>query len=67
MKFRPGNAAVHSIADHVEVLDAAVEALGGDFAVGHREGDDPGLVKTPLRVRVDLCGVHAILEGMPRT
>ena len=63
VKFRPGNAAANSIADHVEVLDAAVEALGGDFAVGHRKGDDPGLVKTPLRVRADSAGCTQFLKA----
>ena len=46
--LRPGNAAADSISGHAAVLDAAVGAMGADFAAGHREGDDPGLVKTLL-------------------
>ena len=54
--LRPGNAAANSIGDHTAVLDAAVEAMGADFAAGHREGDDPGLVRVQLRVRADSAG-----------
>ena len=56
VKLRPGNAAANSITDHAEVLDAAVEALGAEYAAGHRRGDDPGLVRVALRVRADSAG-----------
>ena len=62
LMLRPGNAAADSISGHTEVLDAAVEAMGGDFAAGHREGDDPSLVKAQLRVRVDSAGCTEFLH-----
>ena len=42
-KLRPGNAAANDIADHIEVLDAAVSVLPAADAAGHREGDDAAL------------------------
>ena len=54
--LRPGNAAANNVADHTEVLDAAVEALPERVALGHRRGDDPDLVVQPLRVRTDSAG-----------
>lgn len=54
--LRPGNAAANNVADHTEVLDAAVEALPARVAQGHRRGDDPDLVVQPLRVRTDSAG-----------
>ena len=48
-RLRPGNAAANDIADHVAVLDAAIAALPAEIAVGHRPGDDPGLVRPPAR------------------
>ncbi len=54
--LRPGNAGANTIADHVTVLDAAIAQLPGEIAVGHRAGDDLGLVRRPIRVRTDSAG-----------
>lgn len=54
--LRPGNAAANSIADHVVVLDNAVSMLPEYDAAGHRPGDDPGLVRRPMAVRVAAAG-----------
>ena len=56
VKLRPGNAAANSIADHVEVLDQAIAGLPAVIAVGHRDGDDAGLVERRVRVRTDSAG-----------
>ena len=63
IKLRPGNAAANGIADHLEVLDAAVGTLGEADAAGHREGDDKSLVRRPLVVRIDAAGCSAALAG----
>jgi hypothetical protein len=39
-QLRPGNATAHSVADHVEVLDAALAQLPASIRAGHREGDE---------------------------
>jgi hypothetical protein len=54
--LRPGNAGANTIADHVTVLDQAIAQLPEDIAVGHRPGDDPGLVARPVQVRTDSAG-----------
>ena len=54
--LRPGNAGANTIADHVAVLDQAIGQLPAEIAVGHRAGDDPGLVRRPVRVRCDSAG-----------
>jgi hypothetical protein len=54
--LRPGNAGANNIADHVAVLDQAVGQLPEEIAVGHRPGDDPGLVRRAVRVRTDSAG-----------
>jgi hypothetical protein len=54
--LRPGNAGANTIADHVTVLDQAIRQLPAEIAVGHRAGDDPGLVRRPVRVRCDSAG-----------
>jgi hypothetical protein len=56
VKLRPGNAGANTIADHVEVLDQAIAGLPEEAAVGHRPGDDEGLVRRRLRVRTDSAG-----------
>ena len=56
MLLRPGNAGANTIADHVTVLDQAIAQLPAEVAVGHRDGDDPGLVRRPLQVRCDSAG-----------
>ena len=53
VKLRPGNAGANTIADHVEVLDTAIDQLPDDIVVGHRPGDDKALVKRRVRVRSD--------------
>ncbi|WP_419837962.1 hypothetical protein [Candidatus Poriferisodalis sp.] len=66
---RPGNAAANDIADHLEVLDAAVSMLPEPDAAGHREGDDSDLAERPLVVRIDAAGCSATLAqglGEPR-
>jgi hypothetical protein len=54
--LRPGNAGANTIADHLEVLDAAVAQLPAEVAVGHRPGDDPELVAREVMVRTDSAG-----------
>ncbi len=54
--LRPGNAAANNIADHLAVLDAAIGQLPEQVSVGHRPGDDAGLVKRPVMVRADSAG-----------
>jgi hypothetical protein len=54
--LRPGNAGANTIADHLEVLDAAVAQLPGEIAVGHRCGDAPELVAREVMVRTDSAG-----------
>ncbi len=61
VKQRPGNAAANDIADHLEVIDAAVAALPGPDAAGHRPGGD--LVERPLVVRVDAAGCSPTLAA----
>jgi hypothetical protein len=54
--LRPGNAGANNIADHAAVLDHAIAQLPEEIAVGHRPGDDPGLVRRAIQVRVDSAG-----------
>lgn len=54
--LRPGNAGANTIADHVNVLDQAIGQLPEEIAVGHRAGDDPGLVARQVQVRTDSAG-----------
>ncbi len=54
--LRPGNAGANTIADHVAVLDQAIGQLPAEIAVGHRDGDDPSLVRRQLQVRCDSAG-----------
>ena len=56
VQLRPGNAGANTIADHVTVLDQAIAQLPAEIAVGHHDGDDPGLVRRPVRVRCDSAG-----------
>lgn len=62
VRLRPGNAAANSIVDHVRVLDQAIGQLPADIAVGHRAGDDPGLVRRPVQVRADSAGCTSFVE-----
>jgi len=54
--LRPGNAGANSIADHVALLDAAIAQLPAEIALGHRLGDDAGLVARAVQVRTDSAG-----------
>ena len=56
VQLRPGNAGANTIADHVTVLDQAIGQLPAEIADGHRDGDDPSLVRRPLQVRCDSAG-----------
>jgi Transposase DDE domain group 1 len=56
VKLRPGNAGANTIADHVTVLDQAIAQLPEEIAAGHRDGDDPGLVRRAVQVRCDSAG-----------
>jgi hypothetical protein len=56
VRLRAGNAGANTITDHVAVLDAAIRQLPEEVAVGHRDGDDPGLVRRPVQVRCDSAG-----------
>jgi len=56
VKLRPGNAGANNIADHVAVLDQAIAGLPEQIAVGHRKGDNAGLVTRRVRVRTDSAG-----------
>jgi hypothetical protein len=56
VRLRPGNAGANNIVDHVAVLDQAIGQLPEAIAVGHRVGDDPGLVRRAVRVRTDSAG-----------
>ena len=61
VKQRAGNAAANDIADHLEVIDAAVSMLPEPDAAGHREGDDKSLAQRRLVVRIDAAGCSAKL------
>ena len=54
--LRPGNAAANNVADHTEVLDAAIDVLPPRVGLGHRSGDDRALVNHQVRVRTDSAG-----------
>ena len=54
--LRPGNAAANNIADHIDVLDAAVEQLPEAVAAGHRaSGGAPAPRQVQLRVDAAGC------------
>ena len=59
VKLRPGNAAANDIADHIEVLDAAISVLPDADAAGHRAGDDAALGGREMVLRVDAGGCSA--------
>ncbi|HEX2275451.1 MAG TPA: IS1380 family transposase [Acidimicrobiales bacterium] len=54
--LRPGNAGTTTVADHLEVLDAALGQLPLEIVVGHHDGDDASLVRRDVRVRTDSAG-----------
>ncbi len=53
VRLRPGNAGANNVIDLVGVLDASIDGLPSEIAVGHRVGDDPELVRRPIQVRAD--------------
>jgi hypothetical protein len=55
-KLRPGNAGANTVADHVEVFDAALAQLPANVAVGHHVGDDPALDVRQVIARADGAG-----------
>ncbi len=59
VKLRPGNAAANDIADHIEVLDAAISVLPDGDAAGHRAGDAAALGGREMVLRVDAGGCSA--------
>ena len=57
--LRPGNAAANNIADHIDVLDAAVAQLPEAVAAGHcASGGAPAPRQVQLRVDAAGCSVH---------
>jgi hypothetical protein len=56
VRLRPGNAGANTISDHVAVLDEAIAQLPAEIAQGHRDGDDPALVRRAVQVRCDSAG-----------
>ena len=54
--LRPGNAGANNAADHLTVLDDSIAQLPVEITLGHRPGDDPGLVARPVMVRTDSAG-----------
>lgn len=54
--LRPGKAGANAVADHLEVLDAALAQLPAAVAGGHRVGDDlPGATRQVI-ARTDSAG-----------
>src|SRR6185437_4135763 len=53
-----GNAGANTVADHLEVLDAAIAQLPAEAAAGHRLGDDADLVSRRVIVRTDSAGCN---------
>jgi hypothetical protein len=58
--LRPGNAGANTIADHIELLDGAIDQLPLAVSVGHRPGDESELVERPLVVRTDSAGCSVV-------
>ena len=63
IKLRAGNAAANDIADHLEVIDAAVAVLPETDAAGHREHDGDKEVERPVVVRIDAAGCSPTLAA----
>ena len=62
--LRRGNAAANNIADHIDVLDAAVAQLPEAVAAGHcASGGAPAPRQVQLRVDAAGCSVH--IGGLP--
>lgn len=54
--LRAGNAGANTVADHVTVLDQAIDQLPAEIALGHRAGDDEALTGREVIVRADSAG-----------
>jgi len=54
--LRPGNAGANTVADHLDVLDAAIAQLPTSIAAGHRHGDDESMANRTVVVRADSAG-----------
>ena len=54
--LRPGNAGANTIADHIAVLDQAIDQLPAEIALGHHAGDDKDLAERDVVVRADSAG-----------
>ncbi len=62
--LRPGNANANNAADHLTVLDQAIDQLPADIAAGHHPGDQPEPVCRPVMVRADSAGcTHGFING----
>jgi len=55
-KLRPGNAGANTVADHVELFDAAISQLPVAIAAGHHVGDDPEMARRRILARADGAG-----------
>jgi hypothetical protein len=63
--LRPGNAGANDADDHLVLLDQVVAVLPGDYQLGHEPGDDPGLARHRILVRVDSAGAsHGFVRGL---
>lgn len=63
--LRPGNATANNAGDQLAVLDDAIACLPDQWQAGHHAGDDPRLVRRPLRVRADTAaGSKKMLKGL---
>jgi hypothetical protein len=61
--FRAGNAGANNAADHVVVLQAALDQLPDAWQAGHRPGDDSTMAAKSLLVRADAAGAsHWLAE-----
>ena len=66
-RLRPGNAGANDAADHIAVLDAAIDQLPEEWRDGHGEGDAPGEVVYPILVRADSAGAsHDFVDACGR-
>jgi hypothetical protein len=62
--LRPGNAGANTVADHLDVLDAAIAQLPTTIATGHRSGDDATTTTRTVVVRADSAGcTEGFLSG----
>ncbi|MDY7103740.1 MAG: IS1380 family transposase, partial [Actinomycetota bacterium] len=63
--MRPGNAGANSAVDHIDVIDAALDALPARYRRGHRVGDERCEAVHPILVRADSAGAtHLFLAHL---